>query len=418
MTDETHALGSDTVPPPRDMPPRDTQLRDPAAAPNRSPLLAAVAVLALLVVIGGVLLWRQGAAASSQVAQMQARIDSLDSQVSTLAARPVPPPPPDLRPLQQRLAALEARQPPDLAPLDQRLTALEQKPPPETQLDAAGQKQLAQLSGRIDGIAARQDQLGTQEQADTAKLGDQFQAGLAKLGDAARAQQQADTAKLSTQESGDVTALRTQEQADAAKLRDQEQADMAKLGDQVGALDGRIAAAVTAGSQVAAQAQKANSDLATVAGRQARGAQLQAAAVALQAGRPLGEIPGAPPALAQFAGKPPPTEAALRLSFDAAAQSAEEANQPAKESTPLLTRMWDRAQSGLTVRQGDRVIVGDVVTGVLEHARHQLDAGDLAGAVSALDGLNGPAAAAMGPWRAQAQSLLDARSALLTAAHG
>ncbi len=38
--------------------------------------------------------------------------------------------------------------------------------------------------------------------------------------------------------------------------------------------------------------------------------------------------------------------------------------------------------------------------------------------MAALDGLAGPAAAAMAPWRAQAQSLLDARAALITAAHG
>ena len=47
-----------------------------------------------------------------------------------------------------------------------------------------------------------------------------------------------------------------------------------------------------------------------------------------------------------------------------------------------------------------------------------LDAGDLPGAVTTLDGLTGAAAAAMAPWRAQAQSLLDARSALITAANG
>ncbi len=163
---------------------------------------------------------------------------------------------------------------------------------------------------------------------------------------------------------------------------------------------------------------KAGSAIATLADREARTARLQMANVALQSGKPLGDIPGAPPALAQFATKPPPTEAALRLSFDAAANSAHEAGQPAKETTPFLTRLWDRAQSGVTVREGDRIIVGDAVSGVLEHARHLLDAGDLPGAVAALDGLAGPAAAAMAPWRAQAQSLLDARAALITAANG
>ncbi len=336
---------------------------------RRSPLLIAVAVLGLIVLVGGFLLWRDSTTAGTQAAQLRDRLDALDGRIAKLEARPAPP---DLRPLEQRVAAVEARPsleprvaalegraPPDLKPLEQRLATLEQKPPPEATLDAAGQRQVAELSGRMDGITARQAQLGTQGQA-----------------------------------------------------------DVAKLSDQINGLQQKVAAAVAAGGTVAAQADKATSDVAAVATRETRTARLQAAAVALANGKPLGDIPGAPPALAQFAGKAPPTEAALRLSFDAAAQAAHAAGQPAKETTPLLDRMWDRVQSGVTVRQGDRVIVGDVVTGVLEHSRHLLDAGDLPGAVGVLDGLAGPAAAAMAPWRAQAQSLLDARAALLTVAHG
>ena len=334
------------------MPPRNRSAIDGPPDPQagqRSPLVVAVTLLALIVVVGGVLLWRSGSTARDQVADLQNRIAALEAR----------PPPPDLGPLEQRVAALEKRPQPDLRPLEQRLAALERRPPPEAKLDAAGQKQVADLAGRIDGIGARQDQLGTREQA-----------------------------------------------------------DMAKMSEQMGGLQQQVAASARAGSTVAAQAEKATSDVAAVTGRQAQLARLQAAAVALQAGRPLGDIPGAPPALAQFAAKPPPTESALRLSFDAAANAAREAGQPAKEGTPFFTRLWDRAQSGVTIREGDRVLVGDVVSGVLEHARRQLDAGDLPGAVSALDGLAGPAAAAMAPWRAQAQSLLDARAALLTAAHG
>ena len=91
---------------------------------------------------------------------------------------------------------------------------------------------------------------------------------------------------------------------------------------------------------------------------------------------------------------------------------------PPQTDGPLLSRMWGRMQSLVTVRQGDRVLVGDAVTGILEHARTQLDAGDVAGAVGTLDQLAGPAAAAMAPWRQQAQSLLDARAAMLALARG
>ena len=359
MTDETPDAAAD-----RPAAATRDPVVEPAASPagqlahDRSgPLLAAVGVLALIVLVGGYLLWRNGSGSADQVAQLQNQLGAAQAQLATAQGQ--------LGALQGRLEKVEARPlpappppPTDLRPLEQRLTALEQKPAPVAQLDNAGQEQIAAVSSRIDGVAARQNQLGTTEQADTGKL--------------------------------------------AAA----EQADVAKLTEQIGGLAGQMAAVTKAGSAIA-----------TLADRQARTARLQMASVALQSGKPLGDIPGAPPALAQFATKPPPTEASLRLSFDAAADAAHEAGQPAKQDTPFFTRMWDRAQGGITVRQGDHIVVGDAVAGVLAQARHLLEAGDLPGAVTALDGLAGPAAAAMAPWRAQAQSLLDARSALITAAN-
>ena len=369
MTDETRAPAEETL-----IPGNDTPLAAPAAEStpdNRAKAaMVGLAVLALLVVVGGFLLWQRGNTALAAAAQAQAQLDAVNGRIARLEARPAPAPAPNLQPIEQRLTSLEAKPAVNLQPIEQRMTALETKPAPEAQLDQAGQKQLATLSGRIDGIAARQDQLGTQEQADLGKVGAQITA-----------------------------------------------ADQ-KTTAQLAAMEQKVAAAVAAGSAVAARADKAGTDVAALTQNETRTARLQAASVALAAGRPLGDVPGAPPALAQFASKPPPTEASLRLSYGAAANAALEAGQPAKDGTPFWSRVWSRAQSGLVVRQGDRVLVGDVVTGVVEHARHLLDAGDLAGAVSELNGLAGPAAAAMAPWRAQAQSLLDARAALLTAAHG
>lgn len=191
------------------------------------------------------------------------------------------------------------------------------------------------------------------------------------------------------------------------QLGTREQADIARLNEQLGALDAKITAASRSDDQVDA-----------LTARQARLAALQRAAAALADGRPLGAVPDAPPALAQFADKPPPTEASLRLSYDAAADAAHAAGQPAPADQPFLQRVWARMQSSVTVRQGDKVLVGDPISGVLAHARAQLDAGDLAGTVGTLGQLSGPAAAAMAPWQQQAQSLLDARAALLTLAHG
>jgi hypothetical protein len=138
---------------------------------------------------------------------------------------------------------------------------------------------------------------------------------------------------------------------------------------------------------------------------------LQGAAAALEAGRPLGVIAGAPPGLARFAAAAPPTLAGLRQDFAAAASSAQAASQPA-EPEGLGARMWQRVAGLVTVRRGADVLVGSPAAYTLGIARQRLDAGDLAGAVAALDGLDPAAAAAMAAWRGRAQSVLDARAAL------
>ncbi len=141
-------------------------------------------------------------------------------------------------------------------------------------------------------------------------------------------------------------------------------------------------------------------------------AAIQAASVSLDAGRKLGKLADAPPALQRFADTDPPTEASLRLAFPAAAQAALTASRPINPELPALSRIWGRLQELITIRQGDRVLVGDPAAGVVAAARRALDAGDLAGAVSALDRLNPPAAKGMSDWTASAKALLDARAAL------
>ena len=344
-----------------------------AAAPAAGRGLSIGALALAAIALGfAVYAWQQGKNGNGDVAQMQDRIDRLGQRLEAMEKRPAPPVP-DLGPLQQRLTALEnkpAPAPVDLGPLQQRVTALETKPAPVAQLDKAGQEEIAALASRVDAITARQNLLGTQEQTDIGKANQQLTDSV-------------------------------------AKVTDQEKADIGRIDGQLAGMNTRLDAAAKSAGEIMA-----------LDTRQTRLAQLQAAAGALAAGRALGPIQGAPPALAAFATKRPPTEAELRLSFDEAAAAARKAGQPYADTQPFLSRMWDRAQSGLVVREGDRVIVGDAVSGVLEHARRQLDAGDLAGAVAALGGLAGPAAQAMAPWRAQAQSLLDARAALISAAHG
>ncbi|MCB8877355.1 COG4223 family protein [Acidisoma silvae] len=142
------------------------------------------------------------------------------------------------------------------------------------------------------------------------------------------------------------------------------------------------------------------------------------AEAALSAGTPLGDIPNAPAALSRFADTAPPTEAALVLSYPDAAAAAAKAGGPVNGRVGFWRGIWTRVQDLVTVRQGDRVLVGDPTSGVLAHAQRLLAAGDLPGALTVLKMLQGPAATAMTVWVSQAQALVDARQALAQMAAG
>jgi hypothetical protein len=175
--------------------------------------------------------------------------------------------------------------------------------------------------------------------------------------------------------------------------------------------DQRVEQAEQKVGQIAAQT-------ATVNDQAARATRIGQAAVALNAGLPLGDIPAAPPALAKFAKTRPPTESELRLAFPAAAARAAEASRPPTIGESLLQRMWLHVRSLVTIRDGDKVVVGAPAATVLAQAQGRLDAGDIAGAVTTLGALDGPAAQAIAGWREQAQALLDARAALAKMANG
>jgi hypothetical protein len=255
----------------------------------------------------------------------------------------------DLGPLKARVAALEKRPPPDLAPLETRVAALEKRPAPD----------LAPLEARIAALE--------QKTQDEQQLGARVDAL-----------------------SGRMDALSGRDRGADAQLEQRLTTDEA-----------RLATLEHEAAQVTAEAAQT-----------ARLARIAVAEAALNAGQKLGDIPGAPSAVARFAAVPPPTEAALRLAFPAAAHAALAAAAPTAAGEPFLARVLSRAEDLVTVRQGDHVLIGDSAAGVLAHARTALDAGDLAGAVAAVSTLSGPPAAAMAGWRADAQALLDARAAL------
>ena len=181
--------------------------------------------------------------------------------------------------------------------------------------------------------------------------------------------------------------------------RDQTGLDATK--QQLDALTSRIAAV---------EANAGNLDVA--AKRLNRIARLQEASFALAAGRPIGDLPDASGALTRYAHAAPPTEAQLRLRFSRDEQAALAAKQPDESDTPFIGRVWDRAQGLITIRRGDDVVVGNSSAIVLTRARAVLDAGDLSGAVTAIETLKGQPAQAMANWLADAKALLSARAAL------
>ncbi len=328
----------------------------------------------------------------AQVAALQQQVQTLEQRLARVEQRPVPAPP-DLRPIEARIAALEHRpQPsaPDLGPLEERLAKLEARPEPppapdlaplearlaklegrpQVPADVATKGDIAAFASRLDAVAGREDQLAERQQGLETNFGNKLDA-------------------LGTR----LTAT------------EHEAAALPVLSGRIEAGDKRMGEVERTVEQVPALADKA-----------VRIGRIQAAQSALDSGQPLGDLPGAPPSLSRFAHAAPPTEAALRLSFPAAASAAEQASRPSTEGQPFLDRMWLRAQDLVSLREGDHVLVGDPASGVIARARRALVAGDLAGAVAALDGLSGPAAQAISGWRAQAQSLLDARAALATMA--
>lgn len=299
-------------------------------------------------------------------AALDQRLATLEGQVNRLEQHPAPSPP-NLAPLIARIDALERRAVPDVSALQARVTALEERPVSD----------LAPLQSRLDALEARPvPDLGA------------IQSRLTALEQRPAVDPQV-TARMDAI-AGRLDALSARSQAAETGLIRRMDAD-----------DARIAKLEEGASRVA-----------SVADRAARLARLQAAEAALASGQPVGELPGAPAALARYATAKPPTEAALRLAFPAAEQAARAASRPETEGKPFLDRVWNRTQELVTVRQGDQVLVGDPSAGVLARARTALDAGDLAGAVTAVGGLSGEPAQAMAGWLANARALLEARAAL------
>jgi hypothetical protein len=195
--------------------------------------------------------------------------------------------------------------------------------------------------------------------------------------------------------------------------------DQTQLAAKVDGLAGRIEA-LTGNTQqqsdkITAQIaalQKASGAVDAVVDRVTKISRIQSAELALASGKPLGPIPNAPVALSRYANAPPPTEAQLLLAFPDMERVALTVASPANPNTPFVTRMWEKAQNLITVRNGDTVVLGNALVTALSQARVALEAGDLATAVGVLTPISATGPKVLAQWLADAKALLDARAAL------
>jgi len=345
-----------------------------------------VGVLLLFVIVGGVWIWQNPGFVQSSLRWFLPGLGGRDTTAT------------EINMLDARVARLEQ----GLPALTQRLEALEARLPVTGQTTAAPAADLGPLQARLQILEARVAALATRPTGSApnsaasaqSAAGPDVQALSARLDTLERqqAEQAADAAK--------VVALQAQVSAFSAH-------NPADISGQLDAVEHRV-------GELAANQSK----LAGASDRVTRLAQVNAAEIALAAGRPLGSIPDAPPALARFATTAPPTEAGLRLAFTAASQQALQVSVPDTEGKPFFDRVLARLQDFrlITVREGDHVVIGNSTAATLAHARVLLEVGDLGGAIKAVAMLSGPPAAKMAPWLADATALQATREALASLA--
>ncbi|RAI57437.1 hypothetical protein DOO78_18810 [Roseicella frigidaeris] len=368
----------------------------------------------------------------ARVAQLEQRLGALEGvrgELGTLGGRLQA-----LAPLEGRVQALENKPPPqmpDLRPLEGQVASLaeraavaERGAAQATDRAAANERRLQALEAKpaFDPAAvaprAAFDALGTRVEAQATRL-QQLDADLTRrLQEAQRADEQREQAAQQALTQKLQEAARADEQRDQAaqqRLQTLEQTTQQKLGALDAALGQRVAALEQAQKQMQA-----------LESRTARLAAIDRLRGALGAGQPLGEalarIDQPPQALARFAQAAPPTEAALRLSFEDAAKAARAASDAAMQPDGSKPGVMDSALTRLgglvTIRRGDQVVWGDAAEAEIERARRALEAGDVEMSLQHIDRLPPPARQAMQGWADQARALLAARAALRQLAAG
>lgn len=365
----------------------------------------------------------QQPAAQAADTQLTGRVDVAAQQLQTLSGR--------VDALEKRPAAPDAAPPPTVG-------SGATTPPVATQDSVADlAKKVDDLSGRLDGLSAKQDaqaaalakagELANQKTTDASSASPPPDTTAQQVPGLIAGQQAADLGNRLDQQKTAFDQTLTEQKTAAEQVAAQQKAtldalqqrlatlELAKTQDTnaadakaaVAALDGRVGKLEQGAGQAAGVAKDAS-----------RAIRVEAAETALAAGQKLGPLPDAPPALTRYTDTAPPTEAGLRADFSRVAEAARVASQPDISSRSFLDRALARVQQSVTVRRGNRVIVGDPAAGVLARAQDSVNAGDLAGAATTLGELRGAAQDAVHDWVDQVHALLAARAALAAMAHG
>lgn len=380
MTDETKTTDQPTIDPIAAAPTKPAadkpEAPEPRVADDRQKITPLLTVAGFVILAGGIAyLWTRPVPMPEMPSippDQSGVVAALKSEVSSL---------------QSAVYALDTRERADVAALHEAIANIQTGPAAAPSQSVAA-SQPAPAATSDDAIAALKAQIAQLQSAQSA---------------ATQAAQALPTAATVTTLSSRVDAVAQKQGSDADALHQQ----IADLKAQIDQLNSQ--------AQSLTQSTKA---LPLLSAQSDRLTQLLHAQAALSAGAPLGDLPNAPAALTRFATAAPPTEAALVLSYPNAATAAAQAGGPTDTHSGFWHGIWLRVQNLVTVRQGDRVLVGDPTSGILAHAQRLLVAGDLPGALTVLKTLQGPAATAMADWMAKAQSLVDARAALAQMAAG
>ncbi|WP_424810820.1 hypothetical protein [Roseococcus sp. YIM B11640] len=322
-----------------------------------------------------------------------------------LMSRERPAPMAEARPGVAATPSTPAPPPDPMAPLNARIEEL-------TRRLQASEAALAELRARPSGdpaaIAALRQELAAARDAGRREAAESATALRNEAEARARAAEEALTRRLAEAQSARASA----EQALARRVEAAEQA--AAQAPQ--AAERRVAALEQQINERLAPVQESLRRIAATEARAERLAAIDALNARLGAGQPLGDALGrlgaqAPAALTRYASASPPTEAALRLSFEDAVRRARAATQAQDGLIPRLNSL-------ITIRRGEEVVWGDASETQVERARRALEAGDVPGALAALALLPDTLRQALGGWIAEAEGLAAARAALRQLAAG